>query len=96
MTGLSQDSRTSAIVLARRLSVSVNTVRRRLEQLTANRWLRVRCDVTRAASRNAAALTCWLRVPPAEVPHAAGAIATLPQVRLVTTVTGAEDLVVMA
>ncbi|MDF3312844.1 Lrp/AsnC ligand binding domain-containing protein [Rhodococcus sp. T2V] len=93
---LSRDGRASASDLAHELSVSVNTVRRRLVHLTDSGVLDIRCDITRAVTGHELAATLWIRVPPPDLAHYARTIAHLPQIRLVASVTGPHNLLVMA
>jgi DNA-binding Lrp family transcriptional regulator len=95
IAALSLDGRMSAVELAERLSVSVNTVRRRMAQLESSDWLRVRCDVTRAVTGHGIAATFWLSVPPVALRDAARSIAEILEVRAVFYVAGPQNLAVL-
>lgn len=93
---LSEDGRMPLSELAERLGVSVNTIRRRLARLTAGDALRFRCDVARAVSGYDIAATFWLDVAPLALVESARALAALPRARVVVSVAGPQNLIVMA
>ena len=90
------DGRASATELAQRLSVSVNTVRRRIGRLLDSGWLTMRCDLSAAVSGHEVVAYLWFRVPPEELVAAGEAIAALPERRTVATLAGRHNLLVIA
>jgi DNA-binding Lrp family transcriptional regulator len=93
---LSQDGRMPLSELSDRLHVSVNTVSRRLGRLIGSSALCLRCEVARPVSGHEVAAIFWLDVPPQALKESARALAPLPQSRLVVSVTGPQNLAVMA
>jgi DNA-binding Lrp family transcriptional regulator len=93
---LSEDGRMSLSDLAERLGVSINTIRRRLARLTDGDALRFRCDVARPVSGYDIAATFWVEVPPLALVESARALASVPRTRVVVSVAGPQNLVVMA
>jgi DNA-binding Lrp family transcriptional regulator len=95
IAALSLDGRMPVTELADRLSVSVNTVRRRMVQIESSGWLRLRCDTTRAVSGHTFAVTLRLAVPPTMLREEARSIGEIPEVRAVFCVTGPQNLAVV-
>lgn len=93
---LSRDGRASAAELAQSLSVSINTVRRRVSGLLDSRVLEIRCDVTRAVSGHELAVTLWLVVPPQDLVGYARRVSRMREIRLVVSVAGPYNLLIAA
>jgi DNA-binding Lrp family transcriptional regulator len=93
---LSEDGRMPLSELAERLGVSVNTIRRRLARLIAGDALRFRCDVARPVSGYDIAATFWVDVAPLALVKSARALAALPRTRVVVSVAGPQNLILMA
>ncbi|MFF7355631.1 Lrp/AsnC family transcriptional regulator [Streptomyces filipinensis] len=93
---LAHDGRASYQALATALSVSLSTVKRRIEQLTRLDVLRFRCDFARPLGGWPVAITFWAEVPPTDLPGIGHALIRLPETRNCAAVTGPHNLVVQA
>ncbi|MBX7554820.1 Lrp/AsnC family transcriptional regulator [Streptomyces sp. NPDC004232] len=96
ITRLAHDGRASYQALASDLGVSLNTAKRRTEQLTRRGLLRFRCDFARPLGGWPVAVTLWARVPPADLPEIGHALVRLPETRNCAAVSGPHNLILQA
>lgn len=90
------DGRSSATELARRVGSSPSTVRRRLDRMTRERVISLRCEVANRISGWPVSTTYWCKVAPDVLQRTARSLASLPEVRLCAAVTGEANLLVTA
>ncbi|WP_369368179.1 Lrp/AsnC family transcriptional regulator [Streptomyces sp. CG4] len=96
ITRLAHDGRAPYQTLASDLGVSLNTAKRRTEQLTRRGLLRFRCDFARPLGGWPVAATLWARVPPADLPEIGHALVRLPETRNCAAVSGPHNLILQA
>ncbi|MGW1810797.1 Lrp/AsnC family transcriptional regulator [Streptomyces sp. NPDC001393] len=96
ITRLAHDGRAPYQTLASDLGVSLNTAKRRTEQLTRRGLLRFRCDFARPLGGWPVAVTLWARVPPADLPEIGHALVRLPETRNCAAVSGPHNLILQA
>ncbi|MER6567900.1 Lrp/AsnC family transcriptional regulator [Streptomyces sp. NPDC001093] len=96
ITRIAHDGRAPYQTLASDLGVSLNTAKRRTEQLTRRGLLRFRCDFARPLGGWPVAATLWARVPPADLPEIGHALVRLPETRNCAAVSGPHNLILQA
>ncbi|MFD5393319.1 Lrp/AsnC family transcriptional regulator [Streptomyces sp. NPDC127097] len=96
ITRLSQDGRAPYQHLADDLGLSLNTVKRRIEQLIRRGLLRFRCDFARPLGGWPVAVTLGVRVPPSHLPEIGHALIRLPEIRNCAAVSGPHNLILQA
>ncbi|MEU9412433.1 Lrp/AsnC family transcriptional regulator [Streptomyces sp. NPDC048281] len=95
-TLLAHDGRAPYQTLARDLTVSLSTAKRRVEVLIRRGLLRFRCDFARPLGGWPVAVTLWARVPPADLPGIGQSLIRLPETRNCAAVSGPQNLVLQA
>lgn len=93
---LAHDGRAPYQTLANDLGVSLNTAKRRTEQLTRRGLLRFRCDFARPLGGWPVAVTLWAKVPPSDLPEIGHALIRLPETRNCAAVSGPHNLILQA
>lgn len=92
LLALGEDGRMSHVDLAERTGTSPSSVRRRISRLVSSGAITLRCDIAAPAFGWPVSAHIAGRVTPARLSLIAAAIARMPSVRLVTTVTGSVNL----
>jgi DNA-binding Lrp family transcriptional regulator len=96
ITRLAHDGRAPYQTLATDLGVSLNTAKRRIEQLTRRGLLRFRCDFARPLGGWLVTVTLWAKVPPADLPEIGHALIRLPETRNCAAISGPHNLILQA
>lgn len=96
LTALEQDGRGSAAEIARIIGRDPSTVRRQLAQVLASGTLSFRCEIAQDPALWELHCTWLARVPEAEKARTVAALSTLPELRLLASISGESNLLVSA